>query len=635
MKKLRTALIVLASACAAVSALAFAGCEDDKHTCDWGEWEITPATCTTAGSKVRHCKGDPSHVDGPYVIEVDPAAHNYKADWTVDVEANCTTVGSKSHHCEYCGDKKDVTEIPVNPAAHKYKTDWTVDEAATCSAVGSKSHHCELCDAKTDVTEIPVDATAHKYKTDWTVDVEATCAVEGSKSHHCEYCNAKTDVTSTGTLSHVYDEDFTVDEEPTCAAEGSKSRHCSNPQCNAKTDLTPIEKLAHTWGAWAAGTPADDGSVKAFRTCTACPDGVEEKSFAAFAGTISGACDAPLVSTLYTFKGMRTNMTLALNKLGTYTLVFDYFGVENIKISTTNVTLNGVKVFDSNYAVVAQFASTIRATNDGDRVLGLEITVDNTNIHSELFMGFAKNVKDNPFGFNISVPAGEDVPRTVVYGDNNVVLNTANKEYEFEFISGEAKKYSISVPVAGLQIAIERASGAALDIISSSASGDDLKVNFDMAAGEKVVFIITTATKGTYKVNIGEPKEEPKLVLDADPMACEISSNNQIKYNGATMFSIAVADDVAEGEYYLAFAGYLIERGRGSAGSFTVYVNDEKVAMFGPGSFRFQSTNEYYAPLVADNTMKLILKGGDVIKVENANTNGGEATIALTSTYEA
>ena len=115
--------------------------------------------------------------------------HSWSTEWTIDIEATCTTVGSKSRHCEICGAQTDITEIP---GSHSWSEEWTVDIEATCTTAGSKSRHCEICDAKTDITEIPC---VHNWSNEWTVDIAPTETTEGSQSKHCTTCDAKTEVT--------------------------------------------------------------------------------------------------------------------------------------------------------------------------------------------------------------------------------------------------------------------------------------------------------------------------------------------------------------------------------------------------------------------------------------------------------
>lgn len=70
--------------------------------------------------------------------------HHYDEDFTVDVPATCTTDGSKSKHCSHCDAR---TEETVIPATGHTASDWIVDKEATYEEAGSRHKECTVCGA--------------------------------------------------------------------------------------------------------------------------------------------------------------------------------------------------------------------------------------------------------------------------------------------------------------------------------------------------------------------------------------------------------------------------------------------------------------------------------------------------------
>ena len=68
--------------------------------------------------------------------------HHYDEDFTVDAEATCTTDGSKSRHCSHCDER---TEVTIVPATGHTKSDWIVDKEATYEEAGSRHKECTVC----------------------------------------------------------------------------------------------------------------------------------------------------------------------------------------------------------------------------------------------------------------------------------------------------------------------------------------------------------------------------------------------------------------------------------------------------------------------------------------------------------
>ncbi len=204
----------------------------------YGEWQtVTEATCTEEGTKKRICTIEGCDHEEEETIEA--LDHDYATEFTEDTAATCTTVGSKSKHCSRCESTTEVTEIPAN--GHSYG-EWQTVTEATCTAEGAKERTCtvEGCGIKEEET---IAVLGHDYATTFTIDTEATCMAAGSKSKHCSRCESTTEVTEIAVLAHNYGEWQTV-EEATCTEEGRKRQVCQNTGCGY-IDVQPVEALGH------------------------------------------------------------------------------------------------------------------------------------------------------------------------------------------------------------------------------------------------------------------------------------------------------------------------------------------------------------------------------------------------------
>ncbi len=230
-------------------------------------------SCEDIGVTVKTCK-----VCGYEIKETTPAlGHNYSTKYTVDKAATCTSTGSKSRHCTRCKAKTDI--ITIAKTDHTYTS--KVTKEATCTNSGTITKTCTICGYSTTET---IPALGHNYSSEYTVDREPTCKTTGSESRHCTRCSAITDVktlskvehnfepsnitkeptcTTKGTqnyickvcnivtskdvpaLGHNYSSEFTIDEEPTCKYTGTKSKHCI--RCGAKTDIIKLDKIDHIY----------------------------------------------------------------------------------------------------------------------------------------------------------------------------------------------------------------------------------------------------------------------------------------------------------------------------------------------------------------------------------------------------
>ncbi len=206
------------------------------------------ATCKTPAVYYKSCSvcgtsSKESENEATFEGEIDPNAHAWKTEYTIDIEPTCTNAGSQSIHCSLCGEKKEITPIPVNPENHVWEEDYRIDVNPTCKDEGSKSIHCSLCDEKKALTSVPVDPENHDWKTEPEIDVEPTCSKEGLKSIHCSRCDAKKDVEVIEKLPHTESE-WIIDKEATCAEKGTKHKQCT--VCNEVLEPEEIPEFEHT-----------------------------------------------------------------------------------------------------------------------------------------------------------------------------------------------------------------------------------------------------------------------------------------------------------------------------------------------------------------------------------------------------
>ena len=221
------------------------------------------ATCTTEGEKSIHCTTCSTRKE----ITVIPKLEHKYGDWKV-TEATCTEAGSRTKTCSVCSDV--VTEA-IPALGHDWEKEFTVDKAASCTEKGEKSIHCTRCDVRDQVTEIP--ASEHKYG-DWTVS-EATCIEAGSRTKTCSVCG---DVVTEAipVLGHDWKTNYTINKVATCTEDGSKSIYCR--RCNEEKDMVKIPALGHNYGEWSItkeATCTDKGIHT--KVCMRCPDQISEE----------------------------------------------------------------------------------------------------------------------------------------------------------------------------------------------------------------------------------------------------------------------------------------------------------------------------------------------------------------------
>ena len=281
------------------------------------EWNtgtvVTDASCTKDGQKkyvYANCNKEKTEV-------IPATGHSFSDEFTTDAEATCTTEGSKSKHCTKCEEVTEVTAIPANghtfgswevitpstcegagshqhscevcgfteaeatdPTGHEIEDNYTIDVPATCTTDGSQSKHCKNCEVTFDSEVIP--ATGHSYG-DWKTTLEPTCTEKGSKEQVCSACGDRV-TEEMPSLGHAWNAKPTVDKEATCTEAGAQSIHCA--RCNETKDAETIAALGHDWSTTPTvdkkATCTEDG--KESTHCTRC-DAVQEGSEKAIQAT--------------------------------------------------------------------------------------------------------------------------------------------------------------------------------------------------------------------------------------------------------------------------------------------------------------------------------------------------------------
>lgn len=153
----------------------------------YGSYTITKnATCMENGSKQRVC----SECDYVETATVDALGHNYEITFTVDTAPTCTTEGSKSRHCtrDGCTAKTSVTAIPK--LAHNY-TNACDKDCNVCTATRTPAAHkggtatctkkakCSVCGAYYGSLK------AHSYR---DVITKASLSKNGKSENKCTAC---------------------------------------------------------------------------------------------------------------------------------------------------------------------------------------------------------------------------------------------------------------------------------------------------------------------------------------------------------------------------------------------------------------------------------------------------------------
>ena len=146
---------------------------------DWGEWTITPATCTSNGSKEREC----SECHKKEQETIPALGHDFHGAENVTKAATCTTEGIKLVKCTRC----DMSETQIIPALKHDWGEWEETTPATCTTKGVKTRYCKRDHSHVETQEIP--ATGHQ-QTHIEGKKEPTCTEPGYTGDEvCDACD--------------------------------------------------------------------------------------------------------------------------------------------------------------------------------------------------------------------------------------------------------------------------------------------------------------------------------------------------------------------------------------------------------------------------------------------------------------
>lgn len=249
----------------------------DKIAHTYTDTEL-PSNCTTQAGVLHKCSCGYEYVEYAGSVGTE---HNLEDEWTVDIAPTCTTVGSKSRHCTRCSYRADVTEIPalehdftdgyqgivITPGCEndgaevsecqrcgydKYSLIPAVDHAwietvvaPTCTSSGYTVKTCSNCYDE-DIVSF-VDPIAHTYTEATNEYIAPTCTGLGRKVSYCS-CGAQK-VETVGLTGHSWNTEFTTDFDATCTTKGQQSIHCSVCDVINGESITEIPENGHTWGA--------------------------------------------------------------------------------------------------------------------------------------------------------------------------------------------------------------------------------------------------------------------------------------------------------------------------------------------------------------------------------------------------
>ena len=147
--------------------------------CEVDPWNITvlPLAAHIGGTATCTEKAVCTYCSLPYG---EALGHDYAGTFTTDLAATCTTAGSKSRHCSRCDSKIDVTAISAT--GHIEKTNTV---ASSCTVQGMSYVVCTVCEANISSTVLPL--AAHTFGA-WAVTKPATTAADGEEKRVCSVC---------------------------------------------------------------------------------------------------------------------------------------------------------------------------------------------------------------------------------------------------------------------------------------------------------------------------------------------------------------------------------------------------------------------------------------------------------------
>ena len=176
--------------------------------------EKVDATCTAEGHITYRCNYEKENgatgnsCNRTWQVTIPKKAHTW-GEWTI-TPATCTTAGEKKHTCTECGHEE--TE-PIPALDHLWREDH---RTGNCGVAGDIYYVCER-DSRHTKTE-HVEATGNHTWGEWTIVTEATCTSNGSKERECSVCHKKETETIPATGHHWKDNGDGTHTCPDCGA---------------------------------------------------------------------------------------------------------------------------------------------------------------------------------------------------------------------------------------------------------------------------------------------------------------------------------------------------------------------------------------------------------------------------------
>ena len=195
-----------------------------EHIHIWGEWDITPATCTAAGEKTRVCTLDSTHIE---TIIIPATGHAWGA-WFTSTPATCTSAGYEKRVC--ANDPAHTETRPIGATGHAWGA-WTAVTAATCDTAGTTRRVCGNDSSHVQNGTIP--ALGHLWGA-WTVTTPATCTAAGMETRTCSRNTSHTETRSIPVIGHDWGP-WTVTTPATVDHEGEETRTCRNDASHTET----------------------------------------------------------------------------------------------------------------------------------------------------------------------------------------------------------------------------------------------------------------------------------------------------------------------------------------------------------------------------------------------------------------
>ena len=271
----------------------------------------TAATCKAEGVMNTICSNAETEThkacthESTRVIPVDPNAHTWETEYTVDKKASCDAAGSKSYHCALCDTINTASVVEIAKREHNI-VDTTVATAADCITNGVMNQKCDHAgsdeyEACTYTTTRVITAEGHKFSEIIPANA-ATCVAAGNDAYKsCTVCNKffaadeenfsanardSADAFKTAIDPDNHDLKTTAAQVPTCEDIGwDEYVTCQREGCKY---TTYAEKPAtgHNYGAW---TFDADGNHK--RVCKNDANHVETEACADSATDTDCNCD--------------------------------------------------------------------------------------------------------------------------------------------------------------------------------------------------------------------------------------------------------------------------------------------------------------------------------------------------------